>query len=268
MTDLFESTDPTDTSPAPIAAKATSTPFPPPAPKSLDDASLKRQRMLAIIGAIALLAAVALGLLWVSALNSRNDAVTERDAARATAAEESNRTAAALDSLAATEVDLEAARTDNEQLAAELAAAEADATEATAAMARADEAAAALGAVTRQNEELAAEIVTLETSLSEALAANEEADAASVPAEPAAFDIDASPGLARFIGEELSSSSGPSVLGQGQTTCLGTAVVNDIGLATLGEGLSSEASSSERTVVTEAIERAAVTCGIDPSAIF
>jgi len=45
-------------------------------------------------------------------------------------------------------------------------------------------------------------------------------------------------------------------------------VVNDIGLATLGSGLASGASTSESTAVVEAIERAAVSCSIDPSAIF
>ncbi len=269
MTDLLGSTDNTDASPAPGASEANSTPFPPPPPKSLEDGTdLKRQRILAVVGAIALLAAVVMGLLWVSALSSSDDAATERDAAQAAATEEANRSADALDSLAATGVDLEAARTENEQLTTELAAAQADAAEATAATARADEAEATLAVVNVQNEELAAEIVTLEASLSETQTAAAAAEAASVPADQAVFDINASPDLARYIGEELSSTSGPSVLGQGQTTCLGTAVVNDIGLATLGTGLASGASSSDITVVVEAIERAAATCGIDPSAIF
>jgi hypothetical protein len=262
MTDLLESTD----TPAPSAGEASSAPFPPPPPKSLDDGpNLKRQRILALVGAIALLAAVVMGLLWISALGSRDDAATERDAAEATATEEADRTADALDSLAATEVDLEAARTDNEQLTAELAAAEADAAEADAATARAADAEAALAVANVQNEELAAEIATLETSLS---GAQDAAETAGVPADPAVFDINASPDLARYIGEQLSSSSRPTVLGEGQTTCLGTAVVNDIGLATLGAGLASGASSNESTAVVESIERAAVTCGIDPSAIF
>ena len=37
---------------------------------------------------------------------------------------------------------------------------------------------------------------------------------------------------------------------------------------TLGSGLASGASTSESTAVVEAIERAAVSCSIDPSAIF
>ena len=82
------------------------------------------------------------------------------------------------------------------------------------------------------------------------------------------FDINAAPEFAQYIGEQLSSTTGPTVLGEGQTTCLGTAVVNDIGLDALGKGLQSRASASQSTVVVEAIGRAATTCGIDPSAIF
>ncbi len=259
MTDLLENIDATAASPAPGTDGAISTPLPPPPPKSLENGpDLKRQRILAVIGAIALLAAVVLALLWVSALSSRDTATTERDAAQAAATEEAERTADALDSLAATEVNLETALADNEQLTAELAAAEADAAEATAATARADEAEATLAVVRVENETLAAEITTLETSLS-----------ASQGATPAVvFDISTAPNLARYIGEQLSSSSRPTVLGDGQTTCLGTAVVNDIGLATLGSGLASGASTSESTAVVEAIERAAVSCSIDPSAIF
>ena len=256
MTDRLENIDATAASPAPGTDGAISTPLP---PKSLENGpDLKRQRILAVNGAIALLAAVVLALLWVSALSSRDTATTERDAAQAAATEEAERTADALDSLAATEVNLETALADNEQLTAELAAAEADAAEATAATARADEAEATLAVVRVENETLAAEITTLETSLS-----------ASQGATPAVvFDISTAPNLARYIGEQLSSSSRPTVLGDGQTTCLGTAVVNDIGLATLGSGLASGASTSESTAVVEAIERAAVSCSIDPSAIF
>lgn len=275
MTDLLENTDTTEAPPA--SSANASTPFPPPPPKSLDDGPDRaRQRVLAVVGAIALLAAVVMGLLWVSALNSRDDAAAERDAAQTAATAESDRTADALDSLATTKVDLDTARTENEQLAAELAAAEADAAAAAAATARADEAEDTLAVVNVENEELAAQIVTLEASLADSQAAAEAAaetaaDAPTAPAAPAApavFDINAAPDFARYIGEELSSSNGPSVLGQGQTTCLGTAVVNDIGLDALGSGLQSGASSSKNAVVVEAIERAAVSCGIDPSAIF
>ncbi len=125
MADRLENIDATAASPAPGTDGAISTPLPPPRPKSVENGpDLKRQRILAVIGAIALLAAVVLALLWVSALSSRDTATTERDAAQAAATEEAERTADALDSLAATEVNLETALADNEQLAAELAAAE------------------------------------------------------------------------------------------------------------------------------------------------
>ena len=71
MTDLLESsTTPT----APGTDATTPTAFPPPPPKSLDDGpDLKRQRILAVVGAIALVIAVVMALLWVSAVGSRDD---------------------------------------------------------------------------------------------------------------------------------------------------------------------------------------------------
>jgi hypothetical protein len=271
MTDLLESTDADH---QPTLGATTPTGFPPPPPKSLDDGpDLKAQRILAVLTAIALAAAIVMGLLWFSVSGSRDDAASERDAAQAAVAAETERTSAALDSLAATEAELEAAQSDNEQIAAELAAAEADAAEATAATARATEAEALLAEVNVQNETLAAEITALEAALADAEAAAQTAESANVPTvpatpEPVVFDIDAAPDFARYLGEQLSSTNGASVLGQGQNTCLGTAVVNDIGLDALGNGLRSGASSNQNTVVVDAIGRAAVTCGIDPSAIF
>lgn len=230
---------------------------------SLDSGTdTKRQRLLAVVGAIALIAAVVMGFLWLSTLGSRDDAESERDDAQAAATVEAERSAEALDALAATEVELDAARTENEQLAAELAAAQADADAGAAATARADEAEATLVVVNMQNDELAAEVAALTSSLADAEA--RASDSAPVPA----FDINAAPEFARYIGEQLSSTSGPTVLGEGQTTCLGTAVVTDIGLNALGAGLNAGASSGETTVVFDAVGRAAITCGIDPSAIF
>lgn len=219
---------------------------------------LKRQRILAAIGVLAVIAAAVLAVLWVSALSSRDSAALERDVAQSAVTVETERTADALDLLEATKVDLEAALADNEQLAAELDATEADAAEAAAAAARAAEAEAALDDMFVENETLVAEITALETSLSAFR------DASS----SAAFDINTAPDLARYIGEQLSSSSRPTALDNAQTTCLGTAVVNDLGLETLGSGLASGASTDERTEVVEAIERATAGCSIDPSAVF
>ena len=219
---------------------------------------LKRQRILAAIGVLAVIAAAVLAVLWVSALSSRDSAALERDVAQSAVTVETERTADALDLLEATKVDLEAALADNEQLVAELDATEADAAEAATAAARAAEAEAALDDMFVENETLVAEITALETSLSAFR------DASS----SAAFDINTAPDLARYIGEQLSSSSRPTALDNAQTTCLGTAVVNDLGLETLGSGLASGASTDERTEVVEAIERAAAGCNIDPSSIF
>ena len=219
---------------------------------------LNRQRILAAIGVLAVIAAAVLAVLWVSALSSRDSAALERDVAQSAATVETERTADALDLLEATKVDLEAALADNEQLVAELDATEADAAEAATAAARAAEAEAALDDMFVENETLVAEITALETSLS----------ALRDASTGAAFDINTAPDLARYIGEGLSSSSQPTVLDKAQTTCLGTAVVNDLGLKTLGSGLASGASTDERTEVVEAIERAAAGCNIDPSSIF
>ncbi len=42
----------------------------------------------------------------------------------------------------------------------------------------------------------------------------------------------------------------------------------DIGLDALGAGLHSDAASGANSLAIEAIERAAISCGIDPSAVF
>ena len=230
----------------------------PPAGSFEHGSDLNRQRILAAIGVIAIVAAAVLAVLWVSALSSRDSAALERDVAQSAVMVETERTAGALDLLEATKVDLEAALADNEQLAAELDATEADAAAAAVAVARAAEAEAAFDVMFVENETLVAEIKALETSLS----------AFQVASSGAAFDINTAPDLARYIGEQLSSSSRPTVLGNAQTTCLGTAVVNDLGLGTFGSGIASGASTDARTEVVEAIERAAAGCSIDPSAVF
>jgi len=66
----------------------------------LDDALPDRRRVLAIIGGVAILAALAFGLLWASARSERNSAITERDAAQAAVAIETERSTAALSELA------------------------------------------------------------------------------------------------------------------------------------------------------------------------
>lgn len=214
---------------------------------------------------LAIIAAVILALLWISARSSRDDVAAERDAARAEATAEAERTADTADALAASEALLSDAMADNEQLSAELTAAQADASEASEAMARLAEADASIAALTEQNAELAADLATAEQALADAEATP---DAPDAPDAPPAFDIAAAPDFARYIGEQVSSTSGPSVLGEGQTTCLGTALIDDIGFEAIGAGLNAGASTSENAAVFEAVERAALSCGIDPSAVF
>lgn len=246
------------------------TPLPPPPPPSLDDDDPgSRQRILAVIGVIALLVAAVMGVLWFSARGDLDDAAAERDAAQAATAAEADRAVGALADLATTRADLDAAATANEGLVADVEAAEAATTEAATTAEAAD---AATAALETRNSELAAEIAALQSSLADAetAAADATAAAAEVPdaPEPEAFDIAAAVDFARYIGERLASIEGPSVLGQGQHTCLGTAVVNDIGLDAIGAGLRSDASSGASSAVAEATERGAISCGIDPSAIF
>ncbi len=279
MTDLLgdAGTTPIDAA----GAAGLSTPFPPPPPRSLDDGiGTRRQRILAVIGAVALLAAVVLALLWISAARSRDDAAAARDAARASAALEADRADVAEDELATAQADLEALRAANEQLAADLATAQAaTAATATAAEEQAAEAEADLDALGVQNQELADEIDALQQSLADATAAGTTpddaatSDAGAPPAdEPTqadvAFDIAGAPEFARYIGETLSSRTGSSRLGQAESTCFGTAIVDDIGLDALGKGLHLAASSTDNDVVVGAMQRAATSCNIDLGLIF
>ncbi len=246
------------------------TPLPPPPPPSPDDHGPDRRRLLAVISAVALLAAAVMGLLWMSAAGARDDAAAERDEARAATVTESERADEAVAELTETRTDLDDAATTNQQLSTEAASAEAAAAEATA---RAEAAEAATAELQAQNVELTTEVAALESSLTDAETAAADAEATTAAAAAAApatevFDIAAAVQFARFIGESLASVEGPSVLGQGQHTCLGTAVVNDIGLDAIGAGLQTDAANSATSALDEAIERGAISCGIDPSAIF
>ncbi len=268
MSDLLTQT-PAPAPEQPITIVGTPLPPPPPAP---DDQGPDRRRLLAVISAVALLAAVVMGLLWMSAASARDDAAVERDDARAATVAESDRAEEAVAELAEARTDLDVAATTNEQLATESAAAETAAAEAAA---RAEAAEAATAELQAQNVELTTEVAALESSLTDAetaaaeaaTSAAETAPAAEAPAT-AAFDIAAAVEFARFLGESLASVEGPTVLGQGQHTCLGTAVVNDIGLDAIGAGLQTDASNGASSALDEAIERGAISCGIDPSAIF
>jgi hypothetical protein len=263
MSDLLTTNPPQS---ATTVAPPAGAPLPPPPPPSLDEDQAGRRRTLAIIGGLALLAAVIMGLLWTSARSDRDDAIAERDAAQAATVAGSDQSEQAL-------TDLDAATATNERLAAETEAAEAATTEA---IASAEAANAATAELEVRNAELTAELATLQSSLTDAETAAAEAAAAEAAAAEAApeaseansFDIAVAVDFARFIGEQLASIEGDTVLGQGQHTCLGTAVVNDIGLDAIGAGLENGASSSASSVVVDAIERGAISCGIDPSAIF
>jgi hypothetical protein len=256
MSDLLTTNPPQS---ATTVAPPAGAPLPPPPPPSLDEDQAGRRRTLAIIGGLALLAAVIMGLLWTSARSDRDDAIAERDAAQAATVAGSDQSEQAL-------TDLDAATATNERLAAETEAAEAATTEA---IASADAANAATAELEVRNAELTAELATLQSSLTDAetAAAAAAAEAEAAP-EANSFDIAAAVDFARFIGERLASIEGATVLGQGQHTCLGTAVLNDIGLDAIGAGLENGASSSASSVVVDAIERGAISCGIDPSAIF
>jgi hypothetical protein len=279
-------------------------PLPPPpiTPDHATEALLaaKRQRVLAVAAAILLAAAVVLGLLWTSANSAKQDAEADRDAALAAAEVDATEARTAADELFTARSDLDAAQAENLQLTEELAAAKAGDDSSTEAEPGADDAAADLAVLTIANDELNERIAELEADLAEQTAATEAAETAAEAAgeagtpdaaEPAtdtetgtgsdtsaepevptastgAAAIEDVPDFARYIGETLSSRTGSSRLAQAQSTCFGTAIVNDIGYDGLGKGLALNASAEENNAVIGAMQRAAATCNIPLELIF
>lgn len=278
MTNLLEGSaaEPQMVPPPPLGlATMTSTPLPPLPPPTLNEpepeTSAPRPIVLAALAAVALAAAVIMGLLWMSTTSARDDAIAERDAATLERDADLGSTRAATDALTTTQTDLAASQSEVRRLeteldaalvAAELTAVERDDAEA------AGELATEVNDLSIRNQELSDQIAALQTELATSAEADVVAEAVVVPAEPAAFDIAAAPDFGRYVGELLSSRSGSSRLGQADSTCYGTAIINDIGLDALGKGLHLGASSADNNIVIGAMQGAATSCGIDPSLIF
>lgn len=227
--------------------------------------------MLAALAAVALAAAVIMGLLWMSATSATDDAVAERDAAILERDADLGSTRAATDALTTTQTDLAAAQSEVRRLESELATAVAAAEVTGVADAEAaSELATEVDDLSIRNQELSDQIAALQTELTAAAEAEPvvEAEAGVVPAVPATFDIASAPNFGRYVGELLSSRSGSSRLGQADSTCYGTAIINDIGLDALGQGLHLGASTAANNAVVGAMQAAASSCGIDPSLIF
>lgn len=75
-------------------------------------------------------------------------------------------------------------------------------------------------------------------------------------------------GIARWVGELLSSAGGGSRLGGAQATCFGRTVIYLIGADAIGAGQHNAASGEDRQVVISAMVEAAAACGIDQSLVF
>jgi hypothetical protein len=224
--------------------------FPPPNPS--DDSDGRQLTILGVVAVLALVLAVGMGLLWMSANSATGDAETARDIAIADAEASANGQANLKAELATARAELEASADDLGQVRTQA------------------------GDLTVENVQLADEIATLrqqlestQTELGE-VSIDPTPTPAPAPTSPdvASFDITANPDFARYIGEALSSRRGSSRLRQAQSECFGTALVNDIGLNGLGKGLTLAASAAENNVVVGAMQRAADTCNIDLSLIF
>ena len=297
MTNLLEGSapEPQMLPPRPLTATI-STPLPPLPPPTLNDpepeSSAPRPIMLAVLAAVALAAAVAMGLLWMSANNARDEAVAARDEAFLERDADLGSARAATDALTTTQADLATSQSEVGRLETELETAAAAAAVTSVQLEDAEDAsvlATEVDALSVRNQELSDQIVALQTELSTAAAisidtaidaeieseteavepvAEAVAEPDIVAAVPATFDIASAPNFGRYVGELLSSRSGSSRLGDADSTCYGTAIINDIGLDALGKGLHLSASSADNNAVVGAMQAAASSCGIDLSLIF
>jgi len=239
--------------------------FPPPNPS--DNSDRRRLTILGIVAVLALVLAVGMGLLWMSAKSATGDAEAARDTAIADAGASATGQANLESELATARADLDALQASTDALTAERDGAvselEAGADDLAQLRTQADD-------LTVNNEQLADEIATLRQELKSAQTELDEVRADPAPTNPdvITFDIAGNPDFARYIGETLTSRRGSSRLRQDQSECFGAALVTDIGLDGLGKGLTLAASAADNNVVVGAMQRAAGTCNINLSLIF
>lgn len=253
----------TDTKTVPVTSSPTfSTPppaFPPPNPSENSDG--RRLTILRVVALLALLAAVGMGLLWMSANSTTDKAEAARDRAMAETEVSAAEQAILEAELTTARADLDDARASTDALTAERDGAISELGAGAEDLAQLQTQAADLN---DNNEQLAEEIATLRQELESTEIAIGDVDAPGATS----FDIAASPAFASYIGETLTSRRGASRLDQTQSECFGTAIVTDIGLDGLGKGLTLTASAANNNIVVGAMQSAASTCNIDLSLVF
>lgn len=245
--------------------------LPPPPPSAVPDESAtgRSRTVLATLAIVGAVAALVFGLLWISASGSRNDAVqerdlalSERDAATANGIELSNELRATKDQLADTEAALASAGSTESGPAdtSEIADLETD-----------------VDRLTTEVDRLTTENETLRADLDAARSAPETTIVAPTTVAPettVAPDTVVAPTTetvlpsAAELGQWLSSLYRTSVLGSGQRDCLGQVVIDDLGADQLSEILNSGDDAAGNDILIASLRAAASTCGIDPSAVF
>ena len=235
-----------------------STPFPPPPPPLNDGApsgSSGRTTLLAL-ATCGLVAAAVTGFLWLGARGASSDAQSERDIAIA---------------------ERNAASAENIELDARVRVAEDDVAEAQNALSAAesdndDTTPVDDNAITElqgEIDELAAEVQRLNEENAMRAAAEPEVTEPEPEPEPEVTEpeVTAEPLSPRDLGRRLSSLYRQNVLGNGQQTCLGQVVINDIEADSISEILMSDDPGANESL-TASLQNASAICGIDPSAIF
>jgi hypothetical protein len=202
-----------------------------------------------------------MGFLWLGARDSSSDAqserdiaIAERDAASAENIELDARVRVAEDDVAEAQDALSAAESDNDDTTP------VDDTAITELQEEIDKFAAEVQRLNEENATLAAAEPEPEP----------EPDATEPEPEPDATEPEpdtAEPLSPRDLGRRLSSLYRQNVLGNGQQTCLGQVVINDIEADSISEILMSDDPGANESLTTS-LQGAATICGIDPSAIF
>ncbi|MFT6390919.1 MAG: hypothetical protein ACJA14_000426 [Ilumatobacter sp.] len=221
-----------------------------------------------------------MGFLWLGARDSSSDAqserdiaIAERDAASAENIELDARVRVAEDDVAEAQDALSAAESDNDDTTP------VDDTAITELQEEIDKFAAEVQRLNEENATLAAAEPEPEPDATEPDATEPEPEPEPDATEPDATEPEPEPDATepepdtaeplspRDLGRRLSSLYRQNVLGNGQQTCLGQVVINDIEADSISEILMSDDPGANESLTTS-LQGAATICGIDPSAIF
>ncbi len=229
--------------------------------------------MLAAFAIVASIAAVLLGLLWMSAASGRSDAeserdlaLSERDAAMETAIELDTELQATRDQLANSSADGDGDDAQDEAAAAD---------QSKELQIQVDDLTAEVARLTDENAALQASLdaaTAPETTSPETTTPPTTTPETTAPPATTAVPADTAPPAAEpltpnEVGEWLASLYRRSVLGQGQVSCLGQTVLAEVGNDRLAALLDDDDAGADEELI-EALRNAASNCGIDPSAIF